>query len=139
MDSRLIIVAAPCPPATQRLAQPYFFFSQCKVRINVPVNRAPVVPSGCPIAITPPLTFISSGSRPSSLIVYKATRQNTSLIYQKSIYSTLSPVFANAFLNAGMGLFPIITGLTPVYPIEIIFSNGFKPHLSAFYLDICII
>src|SRR5690606_10394814 len=52
-----IIPAAPCPVPTHIVTIPYFLLVRFNSLITCTDNLAPVQPSGCPIAIAPPLGF----------------------------------------------------------------------------------
>src|SRR5207248_7588798 len=82
-------VAIPMPPPTHSVARPYLPPVRCSSSISVPRIIPPVAPSGCPIAIAPPLTLTFDMSRPMSLTNRSTTAANASLISTRSRSSTV--------------------------------------------------
>src|SRR5690554_7402906 len=64
---------------------------------------APVAPSGCPIAIAPPLTLILLWSMFISFINNSTTEAKASLSSHKSISAATSPAFLSALRAEGAG------------------------------------
>src|SRR5271154_5369886 len=60
--------AIPCPVPIHILVKQIFFFVRLASLKIVQICRAPVVPSGWPSAIAPPLGFIFLWSRPSTFM-----------------------------------------------------------------------
>ena len=58
--------AMPWPPPMQAVARPRFKPRRRSSRVSVSSSRVPVMPSGWPSAIAPPLTLTRSRSSPSS-------------------------------------------------------------------------
>ena len=54
-------------------------------------RRAPLIPSGCPIAIAPPFTFTFEGSRPSSRMTATLCEAKASFSSTRSMSSTARP------------------------------------------------
>ena len=81
--------AAPIPTPIHIVTIPYLESGRLLISDNsLPVNIAPVAPSGCPSAIAPPLTFVLLISNPASLIDATVCDANASLSSTKSISST---------------------------------------------------
>ena len=55
------MTANPCPPPTHNVARPRSSFRSQSARSKVRTSRVPDVPTGCPNAIAPPLTFSRCG------------------------------------------------------------------------------
>mmetsp|Transcript_33482 Transcript_33482/g.84841 ORF Transcript_33482/g.84841 Transcript_33482/m.84841 type:complete len:274 (-) Transcript_33482:550-1371(-) len=80
---------------------------------RVAVARAPVAPSGWPMAMAPPLGFTLLSSMPSLATEYDACDAKASLISNTSMSSMLSPACATAAGMAATGPTPMIAGSTP--------------------------
>ena len=76
-------------------------------------SRAPLMPSGWPSAIAPPLTFTRSGSSPSSRTTATLCEANASFSSTRSISSIATPVRSSSLRTAGIGPMPITRGSTP--------------------------
>jgi len=111
--ARSNIVASPWPTPTQSDATPRLASRRSISCTSVAASRAPLAPSGWPIAIAPPFTFTRASSNFSSRMHATACAANASLISKRSIASTPTPARAMSLLMAGTGPIPICAGSTP--------------------------
>ena len=79
-----MIIAMPCPPPMHADATPNFFPRRRSSSSSVSTSRAPLAPSGWPIAIAPPFTLTLSRLRPSSFSHARYCGANASLISIRS-------------------------------------------------------
>src|SRR5262249_50949641 len=79
----------------------------------VVTRRAPVAPTGCPMAMAPPLGFTRSMSGLSSRSHASTTEANASLISIVSMSDIAKPVRSNSRRVASIGPVSISTGSTP--------------------------
>src|SRR5947207_2332975 len=63
---RSMTVAIPCPTAMHMVASPQRPPVRRSSWVSIVIRRAPLIPSGWPSAIAPPLTLTFAGSSPSS-------------------------------------------------------------------------
>src|SRR5919197_2135510 len=105
--------AWPWPTPTHRVASPYRpprRRSSCR---SDTTRRAPLIPSGWPIAIAPPFTFTRSGSRPSSRITTRLCEAKASFSSTRSMSAASTPTRSRSFWTAGIGPRPITHGSPP--------------------------
>ena len=76
--------ACPCPTPTQSVASPYRPSRRRSSCRSETTRRAPLMPSGCPSAMAPPLTLTRSSSRPSSRQTATLCEANASLSSTRS-------------------------------------------------------
>ena len=110
------IPAAPCPVPTHMVTIPYFLFCLFSSFMICTVSFAPVQPSGCPNAIAPPFTLITSGFKSNVLITANYCEAKASFSSIKSISSFFKPACFNALGIASIGPIPIMRGGTPAIP-----------------------
>ena len=91
---------------------------------TVVTRRAPVAPSGCPMAREPPLTFTFSIGIPSSRMDGITWAAKASLNSTRSIRSAPIPAWARAFRVETIGPMPISWGFTPPTPSPTIRARG---------------
>ena len=89
------------------------------------------MPSGCPSAIAPPLTFTFAGSSPSSSMQTSDCEANASLSSTRSRSSTPSPARSRALRVAGTGPTPMTAGSTPATAVETTRAIGCRPSSRA--------
>mmetsp|Transcript_2204 Transcript_2204/g.5966 ORF Transcript_2204/g.5966 Transcript_2204/m.5966 type:complete len:230 (+) Transcript_2204:2367-3056(+) len=94
-------------------------------------RRAPLMPSGCPIAMAPPFTFTMSRLSLSLSMQYSACDPKASLISKRSISSTPRPAFSNTAGMATAGPIPITLGSTPATAKARNVARGFNPRRLA--------
>ena len=90
------MIAAPWPTPTHMVARPYLpprCFNSCSRVADI---RAPLQPSGWPIAMTPPFTFTLAASSPNILELAIPTTEKASLNSKKSTSSLEIPALSNA-------------------------------------------
>jgi hypothetical protein len=92
---------------------PSFLFVLFNSWNKVTIILEPVIPTGWPSAIAPPLGFNFSRGTPSFSIVYVAYDAKASLISKISISFTSRPAFFKATGIANAGPIPITSGGTP--------------------------
>jgi len=83
------------------------------------------------MAIAPPLTLTLAGSNPSSRTTDNDCAAKASLDSIRSRSLTFQPAFSNAFLVAGMGPVPMISGSTPACAQEAMRARGLRPRRLA--------
>ena len=88
------------------------------------------------MAIAPPLTFVFSGSRPSSRMTGIACAANASLSSMRSRSSTARPARSSARWEAGIGPRPIVAGSTPATADATILAIGRRPSSRALASDV---
>src|SRR5204863_9774960 len=71
-QSRCTHMAMPMPPPMQRVARPFLASRFCISCSSVTNTRAPEAPTGCPMAIAPPLTLTLEVFHPRSLLTAQA-------------------------------------------------------------------
>ncbi len=98
---------------------------------TVRTRRAPVAPSGWPMAIEPPFTFTRSSGMPSSLQLGMTWAAKASLNSTRSILSAVMPAWRSAFLVEGIGPRPITCGFTPAMPKPTMRASGWRPSSRA--------
>src|SRR5512133_1975063 len=89
--------ACPWPTPTQSVASPYLPPRRPSSWSSVTTRRAPLIPSGCPSAIAPPLTLTLSGSRPSSRMTTRLCDAKASFSSTRSNSPAPIPVRARSF------------------------------------------
>src|SRR5262249_28159516 len=124
-------VATPIPKPVHIVTRPYSRFRLSSSSINVPTRIAPVAPTGCPIAIEPPVTLIESKETPVLSMKYKTTDAKASLTSKRSMSPKLSPARSRAFRAAAAGAVSIIQGSSAALAVEMIFARGLAPSRSA--------
>ena len=87
------MAAMPWPPPIHAVARPRFNPRRRSSRVSDSRMRVPVMPSGCPSAMAPPLTLTLSRSRPSSFSTARYCAANASLTSTRSMSSSVSPAF----------------------------------------------
>src|SRR5688572_1005897 len=122
-----MIIAIPWPPPIHADATPYFFCRRRNSSSNVSRSRAPLAPSGCPIAMAPPLTFTLSRSRPSSFSQARYCGAKASLISIRSRSANFRLARPSALRIAGAGPMPINVGSTPTVAHDTMRPSGFSP------------
>jgi len=119
-----MIVAMPMPPPTHNVTIPRCKFRASNSSNNVPINIAPVAPSGCPIAIAPPFTLTFSNGMFNAEMNRNTTAENASLTSNKSMSSQLNPAIYSAFSAAGAGPVSMIVGSVPTTAVAITLALG---------------
>ena len=76
-------------------------------------RRAPLIPSGWPMAIAPPFTFTFSGSSPSSRMTWRLCEAKASFSSTRSRSPASTPARASTLRTAGTGPMPMTRGSTP--------------------------
>src|SRR4029077_2763180 len=84
--------AWPCPTPTHMVAMPRPPPRRRNSCNRLTTSRAPLIPSGCPIAIAPPFTFTLLSSRPSSRTTASDCDAKASFSSTRSSSSTPRPV-----------------------------------------------
>jgi len=118
----------PIPPPTQSDINAVSLSLRSSSSSAVPSNMAPVAPSGCPMAIAPPLTFTRSTS-----LIFKSRKNRSTTPAKASFISIRSksfvviPAFLSALSDAGPGPTSIIVGSVATKPMETILARGFSP------------
>src|SRR6476661_588863 len=95
--------ASPCPPPPHRAAAPSPPPRRRSSRARCSARRAPEAPTGCPMAMAPPLTLTASGPTPRSRIDWMATAANASFISNRSTSAEERPCRPSAFAIALAG------------------------------------
>src|SRR5437763_181549 len=98
------MTASPWPPPEQIAAHPRPPPRRRNSSTSEPRIRAPETPMGWPRATAPPLTLTLSSSISSTLIEFKVTDANASLISHRSMSSALRPALSSAILAALLGV-----------------------------------
>ena len=93
--------AWPWPTPMQSVARPSRPSRRRSSCSSETTSRAPLIPSGWPIAIAPPLTFTRSGSMPSSRTTASDCDANASFSSTRSMSPTATPVRASSFAHGG--------------------------------------
>ena len=102
---------------------------------SVVVIRAPLAPSGCPMAIEPPRTLTFSGSSFSIRMQAMACEAKASFSSIRSMSASFMPARLSAFFVAGTGPVPITAGSTPTTAVATTRTSGFRPSDLAFSSD----
>src|SRR5665213_488777 len=131
--TRSINMAMPWPTPMHMLAMPWRPWPRSSWLISVVTKRAPLAPSGWPIAIAPPLglTRSSSSASPSSRITANTCAANASLSSMASICGSAMADFSSNLRIAGTGPIPMMRGATPAVVVAMIRARGVRPKRCA--------
>src|SRR4051794_18956967 len=100
---RSTATAIASPPPMHSEATPRFPPLSASAASNVTSTRAPLAPMGWPRAMAPPQTFTRRGSRPSFLLLYRATTAKASFSSQRSTSPTFQPTLPSRRSMAAAG------------------------------------
>src|SRR5439155_1226702 len=101
------IDAMPWPTPMHMVARPYSASRWPISRTSVLTSRAPLLPSGWPSAIAPPLTFTFSSSMPSSRMHASDWDAKASFSSTTPMSAGCRPAFSSAFRVEGTGPIPM--------------------------------
>ena len=95
-----MMVAMPMPAPTHSVARPVARLRRSSSSSSVPRIMAPVAPSGWPIAIAPPLTFMRSCGTFITSMKRSTTEAKASFSSYRSMSEAFMPAMASAFSAA---------------------------------------
>src|SRR3954463_8527489 len=131
VQTRSISVPVPRPPPQHIVTKPIDLSERSISCSSVVIRRAPVEPSGWPMAIAPPLTLTRSMSGLCSRCHAATTGANASLISIRSMSLIDILLRSRIFVVAGIGPSSILTGSQPTVVWSTIFARGVNPSSAA--------
>src|SRR3954463_5417358 len=132
VQTRSISVPVPRPPPQHIVTKPIDLSERSISCSSVVIRRAPVEPSGWPMAIAPPLTLTRSMSGLCSRCQAATTGANASLISNRSMSLIDMPLRSRIFVVAGIGPSSISTGSQPTVVWSTMRARGVRPSRLAF-------